>query len=75
MNSKEQASDELFVRTNLCCEGFLQNQISFIQAVRKALEEYNKEEVIRHLDHIVEYYKSKLTELPKSKNPSPMTQP
>ena len=66
MNNKAQASNELFVRTNLCCEGFLQNQIGFLQAVRKALEEYDKEEVIRHLDQILEYYKSKLTELPKS---------
>jgi len=70
MNSKKQVSNELFVRTNLCCEGFLHNQIDFLQASRKALEEYNKEEAIRHIDHIIEYYKSKLTELPKSRTSS-----
>jgi hypothetical protein len=66
MNNRAQASNELFVQTNLCCEGFLQNQVNFLQAVRKALMEYDKEEVIRHLDQILEYYKSKLGELPKS---------
>jgi hypothetical protein len=67
MNKKEQASNELVMQTNLCCEGFLQNQIGFIQAVRKALGEYSKEEVIKHLDLILGYYKSKLSELPKSR--------
>ena len=67
INDKEQASNELFVRTNLCCEGFPQNQVGFLQAVRKALEKYDKEVVIRHLDQILEYYKGKMTELPKSK--------
>jgi hypothetical protein len=70
MSKKEQTSNELFVQTNLCCEGFLQNQINFMQAVRKALEEYDKEEVIRHVDQILGYYKSKLTELPKQGTPS-----
>lgn len=66
MNKKEQNSNELFVQTNLCCEGFLQNQIGFLQAMRKALEEYDKKEVIKHVDQILDYYKGKLTELPKS---------
>jgi hypothetical protein len=70
LSNKKQTSNELFVHTNLCCEGFLQNQIGFLQAVRKALETYDKEEVIRHLDVILDYYKSKLTELPKVKNSS-----
>ena len=70
MSNKKQTSNELFVRTNLCCEGFLQNQISFLQALRKALEKYDKEEVIRHLDLILEYYKNKLVELPKVRNSS-----
>jgi hypothetical protein len=67
MINKEQKSNKLFVQTNMCCEGFLQNQVSLIQAVRKALEEYDAETVKRHLDQILEYYKSKLTELPNSK--------
>ena len=70
MSSKKQTSNELFVHTNMCCEGFLQNQIGLLQAVRAALEKYDKEEVIRHIDLILEYYKSKLTELPTIRNSS-----
>jgi hypothetical protein len=70
MSRKKQTSNELFVRTNLCCEGFLLNQIGFLQAVRKTLETCDKEEVIRHIDQILEYYKSKLVELPKIRNAS-----
>ncbi len=70
MSNKKQASNKLFVQTNLCCEGFLQNQIGFIEAVRKALEEYDKEEVVGHIDQILDYYKSKLAELPKSRTSS-----
>lgn len=65
MNKKEQASNELFVQTNSCCEGFLQNQISVLEAIRRVLGEFDKEEVIRQLDQILDYYKSKLVELPK----------
>jgi hypothetical protein len=70
MNSKGRSSNELFTQTNLCCQGFLENQIGFLQVVRKAIREYDKEEVIRHIDQILEYYKSKLAELPKPIAPS-----
>jgi len=70
MNKKEQASNELFVKTNSCCEGFLQNQISVLQAIRRVLGEFDKEEVIKQLDQILDYYESKLAELPKHGTPS-----
>jgi len=70
MNKKEQASNELFVQTNLCCEGFLQNQIGVLEAIRRVLGEFDKEEVVRQLDQILDYYKSKLAELPKYGAPS-----
>lgn len=70
MNNKKQASNNLFVQTNMCCEGFLQNQIGVLQAVRKALSEFDKEEVIRQVDQILDYYKTKLTELSKPETPS-----
>ncbi len=65
MKNKKQASNELFTQTNTCCAGFLQNQIGFLQAFRKALGEYDKEEIIEHVDQILDYYKSKLTEVQK----------
>lgn len=70
MNNKEQASNELFVQTNTCCEGFLQNQIGVLQAVRNVLEEFDKEEVIKQIDQILGYYKNKLTELSEHGMPS-----
>lgn len=67
MKAKKQASNPLLIQTNRCCEGFLQNQVSVLQAIRNALEEFNKEEVIKHIDQILNYYKQRLEELPKAK--------
>lgn len=65
MNNEEQASNELFVQTNSCCKGFLENQIGVLQAVKRALEEFDKEEVVKQIDQILSYYRSKLEELPR----------
>jgi hypothetical protein len=34
-------------------------------AVRRTLEEFDKETVIKQIDQLLNYYKGKLTELPK----------
>lgn len=65
MKVQKQASNPLLTQTNQCCTGFLQNQIGVLQAIRNTLEEYTKEEVINHIDQILNYYKQKLEELPK----------
>lgn len=65
MKAKKQSSNPLLMQTNQCCQGFLQNQIGVLQAIRNTLEEYSKEEVIKHIDQILIYYKQKIEELPK----------
>ncbi len=65
MNDQKQTSNPLLSQTNQCCKGFLQNQIGVLQAIRKVLEEYSKEEVINHIDQILAYYKQKVDELPQ----------
>ena len=41
--------------------------MGMLQVVRKTLAEFDKEEVIRHIDQILDYYKSKLEELQEYK--------
>lgn len=66
MNNKEHASNELFAQTNSCCTDFLENQIRVLQAVKRALEEFDKEEVIKQIDQILSYYRGKLDTLPRT---------
>ncbi len=65
MKAKKQASNPLLLQTNQCCQGFLQNQVSVLQAIRNTLEEYSKEDVIKYIDQIINYYKQKVEELPE----------
>jgi len=62
---QKQASNEIIVQATSCCLGFLQNQIGIMQVIKKALEEFDKETVIKQIDQILDYYKGKLAELPK----------
>ncbi len=68
MKAKKQTSNPLLTQTNQCCKGFLQNQVNVLQAIRNTLEEYTKEEVIKHIDQILNYYEQKIEELPKPKS-------
>ncbi len=65
MSSQKQKSNVIMLQASSCCENFLENQIRFMVAVRKSLEEFDKKTVMKQIDQLLDYYNKKLTELQK----------
>jgi hypothetical protein len=65
MSEPKQVPNEIVVQATACCLGFLENQIGIMRVIKKSLEEFDKETVIKQIDQILSYYKKKLAELPK----------
>jgi hypothetical protein len=62
---QKQAPNKIIIQATSCCVGFLENQIGIMRVIKKALEEFDKETVIKQIDQILNYYEEKLAELPK----------
>jgi ribosomal protein L11 methylase PrmA len=66
LSKQKQSANEITVSAATCCSGFLDNQITVMRAIKKTLEDFDKDYVVKQLEQLIEYYEKKRAELPKN---------